>query len=201
MNPMIRAVVFDLDGVLRHFDSTRAEEIEARHGLESGSIQAMAFLPALLEPVVTGRTRRADWVRTVGERVGDLQAATEWGRIPPTPDAGMLALSDELRVAGIRTAILTNGTDTIPAELHESGIDAHVDAVFNSAEIGIAKPDPRLFRHVLDALALAAEEVFFTDDSASKLTGAEVLGIRTHHFSGVGGLRAALRAAGVRLGS
>ncbi|WP_298867891.1 HAD family phosphatase [uncultured Microbacterium sp.] len=198
---MIRAVVFDLDGVLRHFDSTRAEEIEVRHGLASRSIQVMAFLPALLEPVITGRTSRADWVRAVGERLGDPHAAQEWGRIPSTPDAGMLTLSDELRAAGIRTAILTNGTDTIPAELHESGIDAHVDAVFNSAEIGIAKPDPRLFRHVLDALAFAAEEVFFTDDSVPKLGGAEVLGIRTHHFTGIGGLRAALRAAGVRLGS
>lgn len=113
----------------------------------------------------------------------------------------MLTLSDELRAAGIRTAILTNGTDTIPAELHESGIDEHVDAVFNSAEIGIAKPDPKAFQHVLNALALTAEAVFFTDDSAPKLAGAEVLGIRTHHFTGVDGLRAALCATGVSVSS
>lgn len=198
---MIRAVVFDLDGVLRRFDLAPVAGIERRHELPEGSIQKAAFSPELLDPVITGRTSRADWVRAVGERLGDPQAAQEWGRIPSTPDARMLTLSDELRAAGIRTAILTNGTDTIPAELHESGIDEHVDAVFNSAEIGIAKPDPRAFQHVLNALAVTAEAVFFTDDSAPKLAGAEILGIRTHHFTGVDGLRAALRAAGVSVSS
>ena len=194
---MIRAVVFDLDGVLRHFDPAHVTAIEARHGLSEGSIHAAAFAPELLDPVVTGRRSRADWVRSVGERIVHPQAAEEWGRHPSAPDPGMLALGDELRAGGIRTAILTNGTDTIPAELRESGIDAHVDDVFNSAEIGFAKPDPRAFQHVLDALDLLAAEVFFTDDSPSKLAGAEALGIRTHHFTGEAVLRAVLRDAGV----
>ena len=109
----------------------------------------------------------------------------------------MPGLGDELRAGRTRLALLTNGTDTIPAELRESGIDAHVDDVFNSAEIGFAKPDPRAFQHVLGALDLPAAEVFFTDDSPSKLAGAEALGIRTHHFTGEAVLRAVLRDAGV----
>lgn len=194
---MIRAVVFDLDGVLRHFDPAHVTEIENRHALPEGSIQQAAFAPELLAPVITGRTSRADWVRRVGEQLGNPRAAAEWGRHPSEPDAEMLALCDELRASGIRTAILTNGTDTIPAELQESGIDAHVDAVFNSAEIGVAKPDPRVFRHVLEALGLEPAEVFFTDDSASKLTGAQALGMHTHHYTGADGLRTALQAAGI----
>ena len=194
---MIRAVVFDLDGVLRRFDPAHVAAIEARHGLLDGSIHAAAFAREMLDPVITGRISRAAWVRIVGERLAHPQAAEEWGRHPSVPDAGMLALGDELRSRGIRTAILTNGTDTIRAELRASGIDAHVDAVFNSAEIGVAKPDPRAFQHVLDALDLPAAEVFFTDDSSSKLAGAEALGIRTHHFTGEVGLRAALCDAGI----
>ncbi|MDT0156707.1 HAD family phosphatase [Microbacterium sp. ARD32] len=193
---MIRAVVFDLDGVLRHFDPAHVAAIEEQHGLPDGSVHRAAFAPELLDPVVTGRTSRAAWVRSVGEQLGNPRAAEEWGRHPSVPDAGMLALSDELRAVGIRTAILTNGTDTIPAELRESGIDRHVDAVFNSAEIGLAKPDVRAFQHVLHALVLPPHEVFFTDDSVSKLAGADALGIRTHHYAGITGLRAALRLAG-----
>lgn len=194
---MIRAVVFDLDGVLRHFDPAHVAAIEEQHGLPEGSVHRAAFAPELLDQVVTGRLSRSAWVRSVGEQLGNPRAAEEWGRHPSVPDAGMLALSDELRAAGIRTAILTNGTDTIPAELCESGIDRHVDTVFNSAEIGFAKPDVRIFQHVLDALGLMPDEVFFTDDSASKLVGADVLGIRTHHFTGIDGLRAALHAQGL----
>lgn len=39
--------------------------------------------------------------------------------------------------------------------------------------------------------------VFFTDDLDGKPVGAQALGIPTHHFTGVVGLREALRAAGV----
>ncbi|MFD5215697.1 HAD family hydrolase [Microbacterium sp. NPDC058345] len=194
---MIRAVVFDLDGVLRHFDPTHVARIEADHGLPAGSIHGAAFAAPRLEAVTTGRISRADWVRSVGEQLGSPQAADAWGRHPSTPDEEMLALSDDLRSCGIRTAILTNGTDTIPAELRGLGIDTRVDAVFNSAEIGYAKPDPRAFRHVLEALAVEPREAFFTDDSAAKLTGAIELGMFTHHFTGIDAVRTALRDAGV----
>ncbi|SJN30086.1 hypothetical protein FM104_06815 [Microbacterium esteraromaticum] len=194
---MIRAVVFDLDGVLRHFDPDHVTQIEARHRLPTGSIHAAAFAEPLLAAVTAGQITRAEWVRQVGERIGHSQAASEWGVHPSTADDEMLALSDALRASGIRTAILTNGTDTITTELRELEIDTRVDAVFNSAAIGIAKPDVRAFQHVLDALALEPEEVFFTDDSASKLAGAEALDMTVHHFTGIDGLRAALRTAGV----
>lgn len=190
---MIRAVLFDLDGVLRHFDDALVARIEAHHGLPEGSIHATAFEQTLLADVTTGAMTRAAWVREVGRRLENQPAAAEWGAHPSTPDERMLAWSDRLRASGIRTAILTNGTDTIPAELRELGIDTRVDAVFNSAEIGFAKPDVRAFQHVLEALGLEAHEVFFTDDSASKLAGADALGLHTHHFTGIDGLENALR--------
>lgn len=194
---MIRAVLFDLDGVLRHFDPAHVAQIEKRHGLAEGAIHRTAFDSSLLAAVTTGAMTRAAWVQDVGVRLGSSEAAAEWGAHPSTRDERMLALSDRLRASGIRTAILTNGTDTVPAELRALGIDAHVDAVFNSAEIGFAKPDVRAFQHVIDALGLDPHEVFFTDDSASKLTGATALGMPTHHFTGVDALQNALRAEGV----
>lgn len=94
-------------------------------------------------------------------------------------------------------AILTNGTDTITDEIARSDLSVHFDAVFNSADIGYVKPDIRAFSHVADALHIPASEYFFTDDSPSKLTGAEELGMLTHAFVGIRELRAALRRAGV----
>ena len=194
----IRAVIFDLDGVLRRFDAAHVAQIELRNGLAGGSIHAAAFEPALLAAVTTGAITREEWMLRVGDLLDSAPAAAEWARHPSEPDEQMLALNDELRTSGVRTAILTNGTDTIPDELRELGIDTRVDAVFNSAEIGVAKPDVRVFQHVLDALALEPGEVFFSDDSASKLTGADELGMVTHHFTGIDPLRDALRAVGVQ---
>ena len=105
-----------------------------------------------------------------------------------------MALADQLRAAGLVTAVLTNGTDTISAEAEQMGLHAHFDAVFNSAEIGYAKPDARAFRAVLDAFGMKPHQVFFTDDSPGKLAGAKDLGIGTHLYQGVTGLRRALHA-------
>ncbi len=194
--PPIRAVLFDLDGVVRHFDPENVASTEGAHGLEPGSIEAIAFAPHHLEQVTTGRISRREWVERIGVGLGNAEAAEAWGSQPFHVDEELLGLVDELRANGLRTAILTNGTDTIPAEVASINLGSRFEAVFNSAEIGWTKPDVRAFQHALDAMQLAPHEVFFTDDSASKLVGAEELGMSTHHFSGVTGLREALRAVG-----
>ncbi|WP_175985496.1 HAD family hydrolase [Microbacterium tenebrionis] len=195
----IRAVLFDLDGVMRHFADDHIAAVEARHGLDPGAIARFAFADDVLTPVVTGAIARTTWVHQIGRHVGNEQAAAEWARTPSIVDDEMVRLVDAVRAAGHRTAILTNGTDTVKSEIDALGLTPHFDRIFNSAEIGYAKPDPRAFQHVLDALELSAGDVFFTDDSPSKLTGAEQLGMPTHHFCGASGLRDALRSRGVRI--
>jgi glucose-1-phosphatase len=197
----VRAVVFDLDGVIRHFDPEHVAGIERAHGIDAGSIEAFAFSSPIIHDVTTGRIRRSEWIAAIGEHLGAPAAAAAWDAQPFTADTELLTLVDELRTAGVVVAILTNGTDTVPEELARTGIDDRFDAVFNSATIGHAKPDVRAFRHVLDALGLDGPEVFFTDDSAPKLVGAEALGMPTHHFTGVARLRMALAAAGLPVAS
>ncbi|WP_349884928.1 HAD family phosphatase [Microbacterium sp. WHRI 7836] len=195
---MIRVVLFDLDGVIRHFDARNTAMIERRYDLAPGDIERIAFARPLIDEVTTGRITRAEWVRRIGARVGTA-AAEEWSAQPAAIDDGVLELIDDVRETGVRTAVLTNGTDTIPAELAAAGLTSRFDAIFNSAEIGHAKPDTRAFRHVLEDLGVDATEVFFTDDSASKLVGAQKLSMHTHHYDGVDDLRARLVQAGVNV--
>jgi glucose-1-phosphatase len=194
---MIRVVLFDLDGVIRHFDPQYVAAIELKHGLAAGTLDGFAFAKPLIDEVTAGRITRAEWVRRVSELAGSAKAAQEWGVQPAIVDEDVLELSDEIRSLGLRTAVLTNGTDTIPAEIAALGIARRFDAIFNSADIGFVKPDARAFEHVLDALGVTAAEVYFTDDSASKLAGAEGLSMRTHLFQGATNLRDDLMAAGV----
>lgn len=191
---MITTVLFDLDGVIRHFDEDPG--FERRWGLDEGQIARVAFASPLLDQVTTGRISRAEWIARIGQHTGTA-AAEEWGRTSFRIDAEMIALVDELSAIGIRRAILTNGTDTIPDEIEQCGLGPHFDRVFNSAEIGIAKPDRRAFRHVADELGVPPSQVFFTDDSPSKTRGAAELGMTVHVFTGIRPLREALRDAGV----
>jgi putative hydrolase of the HAD superfamily len=195
--PVIRCVLFDLDGVIRHFDHAELDAVERAHGLAPGAVLAAAFEPDRLARVTTGRISRAAWVAEVGESVGAPDAAATWASAVGTPDLAVLELVDELRAATVGTAILTNGTDTIPEELRRLGIGDRFDHVFNSAVLGVAKPDPEAFRLVLAYLGLAGPDVLFTDDSAEKLAGAVTLGIAVHHFVGADALRRELATRGL----
>lgn len=194
---MITVVLFDLDGVVRHFDESAVADIEAVHALAPGSIAAFAFSEPLLTEVVTGRMTRADWVMRIGDHVGNHAAARAWGATPSHIDDAVVQLATEIRSLGLTTAVLTNGTDAIPAELHALEFPPAFGTVFNSAEIGRAKPDAGAFHHVLGALGVGAAEVFFVDDSPRNLAAAADLGIVTHRFTGAPRLRAALLEAGV----
>lgn len=197
----IGCVLFDLDGVIRHFDEAARHRIERRYGLAEDALLNGGANPDLIGRLVTGRLTRADWAAEVGRAVGSPQAASEWIRDIGHPDSAVIDVLDELRASGYIAAILTNGTDTIPAELAELGIDRHVDAVFNSSEIGVAKPDPAVFGHVCHELGVSPAAVFFVDDSQRNVTGAVEVGMKAVVFTGVDGLRVSLAEAGVNVGS
>lgn len=178
----IAAVVLDLDGVIRYFDIFHRASVEMRHGLADGILWNVAFSRDLLEALVTGQITRAEWGRRIGAAVGNPIAAEQWLAAPVTVDQGVLEVVDQVRARGLPAAILTNGTDTIPTELDELGLTNRFDTVFNSAEIGVAKPDPRIFEHVCQQLGLPPEAIFYTDDSAGHVAAATEMGMVARRF-------------------
>jgi putative hydrolase of the HAD superfamily len=182
----IRAVVFDLDGVVRHFAPTAP--LEARFGIPEGAIYDAAFTPELLDPTVVGAREYDDWIRGIGdvlaERYGPhaRDAATAFTELVATPDAAVVDLMRRLRTRGYLVSILTNGTTRVEAELEALALDREIDHLFNSARIGIAKPDRGIYEHVLDVLEIEAHECVFTDDSPAKCEGARAVGMHVIDF-------------------
>lgn len=179
---LIDVLLLDLDGVVRHFDPAATEAIEKRCGLPPGRLHETAFEPRLLQTVVTGAITRAAWVDRITATVGPV-AATAWATQRPSVDREVLGLIRRLRVDGVRVGLLTNGTDRTAAELAGLRIADDFDDVFNSAEIGVAKPDLRIFMHVLRVLGVGRSSVLFLDDSAANVRGAAAMGMRAHHFT------------------
>ena len=178
-------VLLDLDGVVRHFDPDHRINVERTYGLEAGALEAAAFAPALGHLVVTGRMTFDQWVSRVGEVVGSPTAARQWLHEAGSIDWDLVAVVDELRASDIVVAVLTNGTDTVGKELDDLGVTSHFDAIFNSAEIGFAKPDRRAFEYVCNELEVAGPSVLFTDDTAAKLAGAVELGMTARLYEGL----------------
>ena len=61
------------------------------------------------------------------------------------------------------------------------------------ARIGFAKPDRRIYEHVLATLAIAPDECVFTDDSPPKCEGARAVGMHVVDYTNAADLERALR--------
>lgn len=201
MPPVVRCVVFDLDGVIRHFDPDREAEAAAALGWTPGAVAARSFRPELCGPLVVGECTRAEWVARVGDAIGNAAVAAAWLDDRGAVDPSMLELIGAVRSDGMRVSLLTNGTDTIADELAHLGIADLFDDVFNTWDIGVAKPDPEIYAHVCRAIGAEPNEVVFFDDSLSNVVAAQGFGLRAHRFESATDCRRRLLQAGVAVGS
>jgi len=55
----------------------------------------------------------------------------------------------------------------------------HFEKVYSSHEVGLRKPDPRIYNHVLNDTGVKPQEALFLDDNPDNVKGAEVCGIRS----------------------
>lgn len=85
-----------------------------------------------------------------------------------------------LRAAGRRTAILSNGSpDMLAAAIDSAGIGAALDAVLSVEEVGVFKPDPRVYDLVGARLGPAPGEVLFVSANGWDAAAAAAYGFRT----------------------
>jgi putative hydrolase of the HAD superfamily len=91
---------------------------------------------------------------------------------------GISELIGDLQSAGISCCLATNQQHIRAAYMQTSlGYDAMFDRQFYSYQMGVVKPDPRYFMHILDVMGLTATEVLFVDDNAQNVLAAESLDI------------------------
>lgn len=84
-----------------------------------------------------------------------------------------------LRAAGLRTAILYNGTPAmLAAAVAGNGLGDRLDAVISIEEVGVYKTDPRVYQHAIDRLGVRAEEVSFQSSNAWDAHAASAFGMR-----------------------
>jgi epoxide hydrolase-like predicted phosphatase len=84
----------------------------------------------------------------------------------------------EVRGSGLKTCLLSNSwSNTYPRD----DWDEVFDAIVISGEVGMRKPEPRIFRHALGELGLPGESCVFVDDIEANIVAARSLGITGIH--------------------
>jgi len=98
----------------------------------------------------------------------------------------------------IRLAALTNiSKEWIDYKRDRFGLDRHFETIVSSGYYGVGKPDPRIYKQVLNELGVKGYECLFIDDHGKNLAPARELCMGTVLFMGQGTLEEELRRRGV----
>lgn len=192
---VVRAVVFDYGGVLTTpvrdsiaawlaADGIRPPAFSATlkawlsraaplgtpiHRLETGEITGAAFERLLAAELTTHDGSPVAAEGMLSRLFGDLHL-----------DEAMIELVRDLRAGGLRTVLLSNSWgNTYPMEL----IDELFDAAVISSEVGLRKPDPRIYHLALEKVGLAPAEAVFVDDAMPNVEGAKAVGMHAIHHT------------------
>lgn len=97
------------------------------------------------------------------------------------PMPGAQEILHRLRTAGVRVGLLTNGAASVQREkIESSGLGLFFDAAVVSGEIGIGKPEPGIFRHLLERLGVSAAEALMVGNSLARdIVGGKRAGLAT----------------------
>jgi acyl-CoA dehydrogenase family protein 10 len=187
--------IFDLGGVVLQSPLAAIARFEKEAGTASGSIFAAAArrgeagaFPRLERGEVSleeflplFRKELADDGVALNKDLGQLFAAMEEGFAPPRPE--MLLAIQSLKAEGIQTAALTNnwrrdsGETLLPALSPTMKL---FDVVVESALVGKRKPDPAIYKMVLEKSKVKdPSQVVMLDDLGVNLKAAAALGMDT----------------------
>jgi HAD superfamily hydrolase (TIGR01509 family) len=187
---MLKAIIFDVGGVLIRTESrTGREKWATRFGLDSWDFENFVFRgESGLMSELGQRTVQEHW-RWLGQHFGleddDLLAMRRDFYAGDVLNEHLVAYVKRLRQAGYRTGLLSNFGDNarrLWAEVYPF-ID-YFDGVTISAEVGIMKPDPRIYRLAAESLGVEPEESLFVDDFIQNVEGARRAGMQALHFTG-----------------
>ncbi|HSB41265.1 MAG TPA: HAD family phosphatase [Methylomirabilota bacterium] len=206
-SPGPRAVIFDFGGVLWDMRWDVARELDRLHGLPRSSI----FDTLYRSPAWTGIERGVgdpeawteDAHRELERRAGRPlpRLHEEWRKAQVAIDAN-IRLVQGLRVR-YRCSILSNADRSLRSRLEgELAVHHLFDDIVVSAEVGMAKPEPEIFRLAADRLGLPPETCVFVDDWDKNVEAARAVGMQAvlHRVDRGHDLRAQLAALGVAPG-
>ena len=178
----IRAVLFDAGGTLIHLDGERVcravgvrFEEELFRQSETDAVAAVRALvlerpestdaeriPLFFDRLLSGLGLAESGPRRTGAGAiaAEHRRANLWSRRAD----GALETLAALRRRGYRVAVISNADGRVRGLLEEAGLTPHLEFVVDSAEVGLEKPDPRIFHAATDRLGLPPAACLYVGD-------------------------------------
>ena len=186
----VHAVFFDLGGVIvrTEYQAPR-QKLAERFGMDYEDIEKIVFGGGS-----NGSAARAS--------VGEILEEEHWHNIMKTlklPSAEYKSVQREFFGGDIvdrslldflrslkpkyKVGLISNAWSGLRDYIQREKFDDAFDAMIISAEVGVAKPSPRIFQLALDQLKVRANEAVFVDDFIENIEACEKLGLKGIHFT------------------
>lgn len=184
----IQAIIWDIGGVLaRTIDRQPRFQLAARFGLSYEQLEGLIWGGERGHKAQRGEIPATDQWRWAAAQLG-------------LPESEGLALRQEFFAGDVidnelleyirqlhrhyKTGIISNAMDdTRSLALNEWGFEGVFDSLVFSADIGVMKPDSRIYQRSLQQLSVQPQAAVFIDDFMDNVRGAQAVGMHGIHFS------------------
>jgi 2-haloacid dehalogenase len=201
-HPPVEAVVFDVGGVLLDWNPRHLYRKLIADEAEMEWFLAEVCSPAWHAPHDRGVSTASSCAELASRHPELSELIWAWSRRSEEMiggvDTGSVDVLRAVREAGLPCYALTNHEEeTYPLRLKRFPFLGWFNGTVVSGLEGVAKPEPAIFRRLLDRFGLTPNSTLMIDDTKENLETASKLGIQTVQFRSSRQLWAELEAVGV----
>ena len=203
MTASIALVLFDMEGVLSHYDrSARVNHLAAISGQAPETVRHAIWGSGLEARADAGQISDDEYLRALGDLLGCRIDREDWlaaRHASITPNGQVIALA--ARVAERHSiAVLTNNCCLVSDHigyLNPPVAQLFGPHVYASASFGAAKPAAQAYLGCLEQLGRVAAETLFIDDTDANVAGAINAGLQGYKFVSADALSEELERRGL----
>lgn len=191
----IKAVIFDLDGVIVSTDECHYlawKKMADGQGIyfdrtinnRLRGVSRMESLEIVLEKAERSYTE--DEKKALAEEKNNYYKEFIKSLTPDNVLPGVMRNLEELKANGIKIAIGSSSKNT-PVILENIGLKGYFDAVSDGNNISNSKPDPEVFLKAADMLGVAYGDCMIVEDADSGILAGKAAGMKTLSVNGAKG--------------
>jgi HAD superfamily hydrolase (TIGR01509 family) len=197
----MKNVIFDVGGVLLDWNPGRVLQSFYADANERERMRQLIFHHADWLELDRGTMAEDLLLQRIAERAGrpvpELQGLFEVVRDSLHPKQETVALLGSLSARGVPLYCLSNMPSKIYATLSERfDFWQHFDGIVISGDVRMVKPEPAIFRHLLERYGLRAGDTVFVDDLPANVEAAQRLGLHGVVFENAAQCELALQSHG-----
>ncbi len=181
---MIKAVIFDMDGVLVDNRDVHIESFLqwcSLHGVSMNREKVLSYFGMSNDEIFPAVLGRDDLTKeelyNFGQEKEEIYREKFASEIAPTK--GLVDMLDGLKELGIKMAVGSSGMrKNVDFVLEKCGIGDYFEAVVDGDQLTRAKPDPEVFLKAAERLGVAPSETLVFEDSFAGIAAARAAGMK-----------------------